>query len=35
MMWLKNGHFNYRAGKIGLGRALQQFIHKVIHNFCG
>jgi hypothetical protein len=35
MMWLKNGHFNNRAGKTGLGRDLQQFIHRVIHRICG
>jgi hypothetical protein len=35
MMWLKNGHFNNRAGKTWLGRDLQQFIHRVIPRFCG
>jgi hypothetical protein len=35
VMWLKNGHSNNGAGKMGLGRDLQQFIHKVIHRICG
>jgi hypothetical protein len=35
LMWLKNGHFNNRAAKSGLGGDLQQIIHKVIHKFCG